>query len=545
MQARAKRERDSAKHEAKGAASKKDERLRMQARAKRERDRAKHEAKGAASKKDERLRMQARAKRERDSAKHEAEGAASKKDERLRMQARAKRERDSAKHEAEGAATKKMILVVGMARSGLAAARLLQSRGEDVFVSEGGSPKTTEQLDVLGIPWEAGKHSVERFLSADEIVVSPGVPPHIAPLASARQKGIPIVSELEVAARYLQGDIIAITGSNGKTTTTTLVGEIFRADGRVVQVGGNIGVAMCGLVDTSTAQTVNVIEVSSFQLDGIRRFRPHIAALLNITPDHLDRYASFAAYRSSKFRIFENQLQTDAAVLNRDDPQVCPPPVAIRAHQRFFSRRERTASGAFRAEGNLYLNGQAVMSASDLRLRGEHNVENVLASMAITGAYGVAPAALVKAISEFRGVEHRIEYVASVRGIEFFNDSKATNVDSAIKAVESFDGGLIMILGGKDKGAPYRPLIEAMRGKVKHAVLIGEASGKIVEAIGENFPYSRAESIGDAVKQAWKIGQSGDVVLLSPACASFDMFESYEHRGREFKKAVEEMRSNA
>ena len=438
-----------------------------------------------------------------------------------------------------------MILVVGMARSGLAAARLLKSRGEDVFVSDAGSPRTTAELDSLGIPWESGKHTTARFLSAAEIVVSPGVPSDIAPLVAARAQGIPIVSELEVAWRYLKGDVIAITGSNGKTTTTTLVGEILKAAGRIVQVGGNIGTAMCGLVDSSTAHTVNVIEVSSFQLDGIRKFRPHTAAILNITPDHLDRYAGFAAYRASKFRIFENQVESDTAVLNRDDPQVYPPDVPIRARQSLFSRKESTTAGAYRAAGSLYLNGQVVMEAADVRLRGEHNIENVLASLAITAGYGISPDTLAKAIRDFRGVEHRIEYVAALRGIEFFNDSKATNVDSTIKAVESFDRGLILILGGKDKGAPYEPLLEAMQGKVKHVLLIGEAAEKISKAIGKQFASSRVETMADAVRRGVEIGASGDVVLLSPACASFDMFENYEHRGREFKRAVQELMRNA
>jgi len=441
-----------------------------------------------------------------------------------------------------------MIVVVGMARSGLAAARLLKSRGEDVFVSDAGSPKTTAELDSLGIPWEAGKHTTERFLSADEIVVSPGVPSGIPPLAAARARGIPIVSELEVASRYLKGDVFAITGSNGKTTTTTLVGEILKKSPDAhVQVGGNIGTAMCSLVETSTEHTVNVIEVSSFQLDGIQKFRPHVAALLNITPDHLDRYPDFAAYRASKFRIFENQRgHGNVAVLNADDPQVCPPPVEIRAgRQRLFSRKRVVESGAFREGGDLYLNGAAVMRESDVRLRGEHNIENVLAAMAITAEYGVSAGALASAIHDFRGVEHRIEFVAAARGIEFFNDSKATNVDSAIKAVESFPGSLILILGGKDKGAPYDPLIEAMRGRVKHVLLIGEASEKIAAAMGKLFPSSGAGSMADAVRQAADLGTAGDVVLLSPACASFDMFENYEHRGREFKKAVQELMRNA
>jgi UDP-N-acetylmuramoylalanine--D-glutamate ligase len=434
-----------------------------------------------------------------------------------------------------------MRVVVGMARSGVAAARLLHSRGESVFVTDGGKPQASAELDALGIPWEAGQHTISRFLSADEIVVSPGVPLNIPPLEAARQKGVPIVSELELASRYLQGDVIGITGSNGKTTTTTLVGEILKAAGKTVQVGGNIGTAMCGLVETSTPSTINVIEVSSFQLDAIVKFRPHVAALLNITPDHLDRYADFAAYRKSKFRIFENQQDTDIAVLNRDDAQVFPPPVTIRARQHFFSRTDGIADGAFRFGGMLYLNGTAVMAASDVRLRGEHNIENVLASLVITSSYSVPSSTLTAVISEFRGVEHRIEYVATVRGVSFYNDSKATNVDSAIKAVSSFDHNLILILGGRDKGASYASLVQAMRGRVKHILVIGEAAGKIAAEVGKKFPMTSVSSLEDAVRQGASLGEPGDTVLLSPACASFDMFENYEHRGRVFKKSVQEL----
>jgi len=434
-----------------------------------------------------------------------------------------------------------MRVVVGLARSGVAAARLLHSRGESVFVTDSGKPRASAELDALGIPWEGGQHTVAKFLQADEIVASPGVPLTIPPLQAARAKGVPIISELELASRYLKGDIIGITGSNGKTTTTTLVGEILKAAGKTVQVGGNIGTAMCGLVDTSTPFTINVIEVSSFQLDAIVTFRPRVAALLNVTPDHLDRYADFAAYRRSKFRIFENQTDADIAVLNCDDPNVYPPPEGLRARRHYFSRTDGIADGAFRFGGMLYLNGLAVMAASDVRLRGEHNIENVLASMAITSTYGVRSSTLTSVISEFRGVEHRIEYVASVRGVTFFNDSKATNVDSAIKAVASFDHNIILILGGRDKGAPYEPLIEAMKGKVKHVLLIGEASAKIAAAMDNRFPVTQVSSLGDAVREGATIGEPGDVVLLSPACVSFDMFDNYEHRGRVFKKAVQEL----
>jgi UDP-N-acetylmuramoylalanine--D-glutamate ligase len=434
-----------------------------------------------------------------------------------------------------------MRVVVGMARSGVAAARLLHSRGESVFVTDSGKPHASAELDGLGIRWEAGKHTVARFLQADEIVVSPGVPLNIPPLEAARKKGVPIISELELASRYLKGDIIGITGSNGKTTTTTLVGEILKAAGKTVQVGGNIGTAMCGLVDTSTPFTINVIEVSSFQLDAIASFRPHVAALLNVTPDHLDRYADFASYRRSKFRIFENQQETDIAVLNHDDANVYPPLEGLKARRHYFSRTDGVADGAFRFGGMLYLNGTAVMAASDVRLRGEHNIENVLASLAITSTYRIHSSTLTSVISEFRGVEHRIEYVASVRGVTFFNDSKATNVDSAIKAVASFDHNVILILGGRDKGAPYAPLIEAMEGKVKHVLLIGEAADTIFAAVGNKFPVTKVSSLEEAVRQGAALGVPGDVVLLSPACASFDMFDNYEHRGRVFKQAVQEL----
>jgi UDP-N-acetylmuramoylalanine--D-glutamate ligase len=434
-----------------------------------------------------------------------------------------------------------MTLVVGMARSGVAAAKLLKSRGESVFVTDSGTSNSTAELDAAEIQWETGQHTLSHFVSADQIVVSPGVPLSIPPLEAARGRGVPIVSELELASRFLQGEIIGITGSNGKTTTTTLVGEILKAAGKTVQVGGNIGTAMCSLVDTSTPGTINVIEVSSFQLDAIVHFRPKVAALLNVTPDHLDRYPDFASYRKSKFRIFKNQSEADIAVLNHDDPNVFPPLRGLRARQLQFSRTDGVGEGAFRFGGMLYLNGRAVMSATDVRLRGEHNIENVLASLAITSTYEVPAATLTHVISEFRGVEHRIEFAGNVRGVDFFNDSKATNVDSAIKAVSSFERNIILILGGRDKGASYDPLVKAMGGRVKQVLLIGEAAQKIDMAIGTKFPVTHLATLEDAVRRGASIGSPGDVVLLSPACSSFDMFENYEHRGRVFKNTVQEL----
>lgn len=436
-------------------------------------------------------------------------------------------------------------MIVGMARSGIAAARLLHSRGKSVFATDSGDAPLRSELDGLGIPYETGGHTQSRFLAADEIVVSPGVPLNVPPLEAARRKGVPIVSEIEMAARYLKGDIVAITGSNGKTTTTTLTGEVLNATGRPVQVGGNIGTAMSALVDSSITTTINVIEVSSFQLDGIRKFRPSVAVLTNITPDHLDRYSGFNAYRASKFRIFENQLATDFAVLNRDDAQVYPhSDVAIKSRQRLFSQRRKVEEGAYREGETLYLDGKAVMPVADVGLRGAHNIDNVLATMTVAGCYGVSSESLSETIRKFHGVEHRIEYVATVNGIRFFNDSKATNVDSSIKAVESFDGNIIIILGGRDKGSPYAPLVDAMASRVKHVLLIGDTGNRIAEAIGGRLPVSRAASMPDAVKQGVTVGVPGDVVLLSPACASFDMFDNYEQRGKVFKEAVLAWRKN-
>jgi len=431
-----------------------------------------------------------------------------------------------------------MVLIVGMARSGIASARLLHSRGHSVFVSDSGQPGAAEELDAVGIPYEVGHHTRSMFLDADEIVVSPGVPLDIEPLAAARASGVPIISEVELAFRYLEGEVVAITGSNGKTTTTTLIGEILKAAGRQVQVGGNIGVAMSGLVAGSTPETINVIEVSSFQLDGIRTFRPDVSVLLNITPDHLDRYANFQAYRASKFRIFENQLSDDVAVLNQDDVQVYPPPVPLKSSPRFFSQRSSVTQGACRIGKELLLDGNRVMTVEEVPLRGAHNIENVLASMVAASCYSVDSPTIAEAVMRFKGVEHRIEFVATIQGVAFYNDSKATNVDSTIKAVESFDKNIILILGGKDKGSSYGPLVEVMRGRVKHVMLIGAAAPKISQAVGNSFPKTNVKDMADAVARALEIGAPGDVVLLSPACASFDMFDNYEHRGRVFKDAI-------
>ena len=432
-----------------------------------------------------------------------------------------------------------MVVVVGMARSGLAVSRLLQSRGVEVFATDSDpAPVLRSEFDRMGITHEAGRHSIDRFVGAREVIVSPGVPLDIDPLVRARKSGVGIVSELEVATRYLKGDIVAVTGSNGKTTTTSLVGHILRRGPRPVQVGGNIGTPVSDLVETSTDDTINVIEVSSFQLDGISRFRPRVGVLLNITPDHLDRYADFEAYRSVKFQLFRNQTVEDFAIINRDDPQSFPSSVHIVSRRRVFSRNPKLDPDAGLLGGVLCIRGHRVLPTSEVPLLGSHNVENVLAAILVADVYGMTPPQMAGAIRNFKGVEHRLEAVATVDGVEFVNDSKATNVDSAIKAVRAFDKNIIVILGGKDKNASFEPLVEAMSGRVRQVLTIGAAAEKLEHTIGRLLPVRRVESISEAVDLSMEIGHHGDVVLLAPACASFDMYENYEERGRDFKNAV-------
>lgn len=395
-----------------------------------------------------------------------------------------------------------------------------------------------EEFRREGIPSETGGHSPERFRSADEIVVSPGVPLDIGPLAEARRSGVSVVSEVEAAFRYLEGDLVAVTGSNGKTTTTSLVGHILQQGSRRVQVGGNIGTPLSALVDSSRRETINVIEVSSFQLDGVRTFHPHVGLLLNVTPDHLDRYPDFEAYRRSKLRLFESQSDEDYAVVNRDDPNVFPLPADVRSRRREFSLRRDLDQGACFRNGFLVVDRNPVLAGAEVPLRGVHNLENILAALLVAGIYGIDREDAARAIRSFRPVAHRLEPVGSIGGVEFVNDSKATNVDSAIKAVESFSSPVVVILGGTDKGGSLEPLVEAMKQRVRHAVLIGAAADRFERAISGAFPTSRGRSMSEAVRLAIDSARSGDVVLLAPACASFDMYNNYEERGNDFRNVV-------
>jgi UDP-N-acetylmuramoylalanine--D-glutamate ligase len=440
----------------------------------------------------------------------------------------------------------KRVLVVGLGKSGVASALFLKERGARVTVSDTKSPhQLRDEIPVLldhGIAVETGGHGERTFRGQDLIVVSPGVPVDAPPLVQARASGEPVIGEIELAAQHLPGPIVAITGSNGKTTTTTLTGKILLAGGLPALVGGNIGTPAISLVAEAKPETVVVLEVSSFQLETIQTFRPKVAVVLNVTPDHLDRHRTFQAYVDAKARVFENQQSSDFAVLNEDD-QTC---VALgnrtRAQVFWFSRKKEVKQGAWVRDGQILFregSGQhEIMLASEIPLKGAHNVENVLAAVCAGALMGCSAESIRKAVRDFKAVEHRLEYVATVKGVEYYDDSKATNVDATIKALESFPANIHLILGGKDKGSDYTVLNDLLRQRVKRVYTIGAAAQKIESHIKGATDIVHAETLDNAVRRAAAVAQAGDIVLLAPACASFDQFQSYNHRGRVFKEVV-------
>jgi UDP-N-acetylmuramoylalanine--D-glutamate ligase len=439
----------------------------------------------------------------------------------------------------------KRLLVVGLARTGVTTALFSAGYGATVTAidekAEAELAGAALKLRAAGVKLELGVPSEAAFLEQDLIVVSPGVPANLPSLELARTRGIPVWSEIELAWRFLRGKLVAITGSNGKTTTTSLVAHILKNAGIPTLVGGNIGTPLLALVESSTDKSVTVAEISSFQLETIEAFRPEIGVLLNLTPDHLDRHSSMEAYALAKMRMFENQLDRDVALLNADDIEVTRR-MPSRPHVFWFSRQKRVAEGAFiRDEQIIFrIDGSEIPLArrDEISLRGEHNVENVLASCAASYLAGADPAAIASGVKSFKGVEHRLEFVAEISGVSYFNDSKATNVDAALKAIEAFPGPLLVILGGKDKGSPYAPLREPLRQRARAAILIGAAAEKIASELSDTLPLHRAGTLDRAVEYAMETAKPGDVVLLAPACSSFDQFENYEHRGRAFKDLV-------
>ena len=439
------------------------------------------------------------------------------------------------------------VTVVGLARSGIAAIRLLRETGAIVTGSDvkalAALGREVAALRDAGVRLVTNGDAHRAFEGATLVVVSPGVPLDAPQLAPARAAGLPIIGELELGWRVMEAETIAITGTNGKTTTTALTGALLAEQPRPVLVAGNIGTPLAAHALTFPRDGLVVAEVSSFQLESIDAFQPRVAVVLNVTPDHLDRHGSFDAYVDAKARIFRNQAPTDCAVLNADDPAAAALARRTRARVVWFSRRRPLEPGVFVHDGWVAarLNGhvEAICPLAEMQLRGQHNVENVLAATACALWLGLGAAAIRRAIGRFRAVEHRIEFVRDLRGVQFYNDSKGTNVASTVKALESFQERVVLIAGGKGKGQDFAPLAEAARGRVNHAVVIGEDGPRIAAALGAiGITASAAATMQAAIEAARAQARPGDVVLLSPACASFDMFDNYEHRGDLFKRLV-------
>jgi len=474
----------------------------------------------------------------------------------------------------------KHITVVGLARSGVGTANLLAELGADVTVTD---MKTTENLEVFtsqlspGVKLALGAHPDDIFLSADMIVVSPGVPLNITPLSLAKSRGIPIIGEVELAYQtavigfddppvppFVKGDggFLAVTGTNGKSTTTALLDSMMKQGGFNTVLGGNIGNALTGEIFSQMTESKEqktdffVAEISSFQLEAIQNFRPKGAALLNITPDHLDRYRSLEEYGAAKARIFENQGEGDSLVLNRDDPETMNVErvklKAKNAKQRtvYFSRREEV-EGVYLKDGRVYCNvpdaapvpcKALLLGADEIRMKGVHNLENAMAAAAMALLAGCPVEAVIDSLKQFPGLEHRLEPVRELGGVRYINDSKGTNTGAVVKSLESFSNPIILIAGGRDKAGDFSLLRDAVKQRVKTLVLIGEAGGKISKALGDLTETVQAASLKEAVEISRDLAGRGDIVLLSPACASFDMFEDFADRGRQFKKIVMELK---
>jgi UDP-N-acetylmuramoylalanine--D-glutamate ligase len=440
----------------------------------------------------------------------------------------------------------KRVTVAGAARSGIAAAELLARRGARVTLSDVQAEVAgVESLPRLGVELELGGHQTETFTGADLVVTSPGVPPEQPAIAAARRRGVPIIGELELASRWLRGRIVAITGTKGKSTTTALTGRILEAAGHNVTVGGNIGAPLSAQVVDSTPETVHVVEASSFQLEQIDTFHPWIAVLLNFSADHLDRHPSVEAYGAAKARVFENQTRDDWAVINADDPAVLSLARSGGAQRRLFGRRAVIERGTA-VEGGWIVDRRTdaterLVPLDAIHLLGPHLVADVMAAATVGAIAGVAPAAMTAAVESFRGLEHAMELVAEIDGVRFVNDSKATNVEAALRSIESFETGLVPIVGGRFKGGDLRLLREPLMSRARAVVAIGEARALVRDALEGAIEVHEASSLEDAVSRAFRLARPSGVVLLAPACSSFDMFRDYADRGRRFKENVRKL----
>lgn len=422
----------------------------------------------------------------------------------------------------------KKVTVVGLARSGMAAAFLLKSRGAEVYVTDCGDSgdlrKNAKLLRKKGIRVEIGVHTRGFVKGKDLMVISPGVPENSPVFKWAAEERVPVIGEIELGYLCCEAPIVAVTGTNGKSTTATLIGAILKKAGRKAVVCGNIGNPFCGEISKARKDSIVVLEVSSFQLESIRKFRPYISVVLNISQNHFDRHPDLKSYINAKARVFGNQKKGDWAVLNHDDPLVRGLKTKTKARTIFFSRKKGIPEMVCRKE--------------ELKIKGEHNIENVLACLCVASIFGVKPEAIRKALLAFKGLEHRFEHVADIGGVEFINDSKGTTVLATMMALESCDKPVILIAGGRDKGSDFRRARRLIASKVKKLILIGEAKDKIRKHLNGAVPSIEAGSMEDAVGKAYSGADPGDCVLLSPMCASFDMFRNFEERGKIFKKAV-------
>jgi len=448
----------------------------------------------------------------------------------------------------------KKVLVIGAGRSGVAASRFMAARGALVVLNDR-KEFIDWSNDALALKGEgvvkllAGEAPSWLLDQIELVVLSPGVPASSIPVRYADRAGAHVIGEVELAWRFLKGRVVGITGTNGKTTTTTLVGELLKDAGVPVQVGGNIGTPLVSLVESSREDGWTVVELSSYQLETIHEFHPTVALVLNLMPDHMDRYATIADYGAAKHRIFRNQTVGDVAILNADDATVASWARGLEAHVVLFSTERELEEGLFLRGRDLVArtrDGERVLLTRDeMQLKGLHNVQNTLAALAAGLACGASPDSMRETIRRFAPVEHRLERVAEVGGVTFYNDSKATNVDAAVKAVEALadePGRLVLILGGRGKNAPYAPLAPLLERKGRALVTLGEDAERIESELKSFATTERASDMPDAVRRAFELAEPGDTVLLAPACASFDMFTSYEHRGRVFKEEVERLR---
>ncbi len=441
------------------------------------------------------------------------------------------------------------IGIIGIARSGISAALLAEKHGGIPFLSDSASKEelgpNLELLESSGFMFETGGHT-DKLLESDYIILSPGVPTSIEIILKAKEKAVPLFSEIEFASWFCRGKIVAVTGSNGKTTTTSLIGELLTAGGYDAFVSGNIGLPFSEISDKIPQNGIAVVEISTFQLETIEDFKPDVALILNLSPDHLDRHGTFEKYKQLKYRIAENQTADNLLILNKDDKEIDHNQIETTAEKQFFSLNSTDAT-VYASESGLYYSNSGtankIIETKEIQIPGKHNLENVAAAVCAVKRFNVADAKIAEVLKSFPGVEHRLEKMGKVAGISFVNDSKATNISSVICALRAIETPIYLIAGGRDKGADFKLLIGEGKNKIRTVVAIGEAKDKLFQELGRDFSVLVAETMEEAVELLFEQAIPGETVLLSPGCASFDMYKNYEERGKVFKEAVKKLRN--